>query len=445
LLVDGSITSATTVNDGAALGGSGTVGAVTVMSGGTIAPGNSAGLLSTTDASLRGGANYVLDLGNDGVGAAGSEWDSLAVAGTLDISTLTAANPLNIRLRSLSGGQPGEIDWWNPGVDHTWSNVITTAGLNGVFDNRLFRLDATNFAGRIHGTFSIAQNDANFDLVYNAAEIPSGVLVSNLEEPLRFATPVGNNPNPADPPEGPGAPWYWGAQRFTNDGLPHMLASITAKVGGASTEPAPVVVAELHADSGGAIGELLTTLTAPDLSGAIGDHEFLPTSEVMLHPGASYWVVLGAETPGDGTYFWQYANSNFAAGTGVLDNYADSTESGASWIYRSTDFPYFLQGNVVEAAPPVADFNGDGAIDGEDLVAWQDGFGVIDGLENPAEPTDGDADGDLDVDGADFLAWQRQLDVGAVLPMSAVIPEPASFCLVATWACSLPWLSRGRR
>jgi hypothetical protein len=166
----------------------------------------------------------------------------------------------------------------------------------------------------------------------------------------------------------------------------------------------------------------------------VNDREFLPAAPVSLAPGERYWFVLGSEAPGDGTFFWQYANSNFAAGTGVLGNYADTAESGANWIYRSTDFPYFMQVNVTGLAPPVADFDNDGVVDGEDLAAWQEGFGEFDGVGNPAAPADGDANGDFVVDGADFLAWQQQLGNVNMFAMNsasaAAVPEPLTLMLI---------------
>ncbi|MBL9161454.1 MAG: hypothetical protein JNL18_01800 [Planctomycetaceae bacterium] len=62
-----------------------------------------------------------------------------------------------------------------------------------------------------------------------------------------------------------------------------------------------------------------------------------------------------------------------------------------------------------------ADFNGDGNVDGNDLAAWQNGFGG---------PGAGDADGDGQVDGNDFLIWQRQFNVDGGAGPPASVPEP---------------------
>jgi rhamnogalacturonan endolyase len=64
-----------------------------------------------------------------------------------------------------------------------------------------------------------------------------------------------------------------------------------------------------------------------------------------------------------------------------------------------------------QASPSlIGDFNGDGAVDGEDLAVWGQTYGQT--LDHGTLP--GDADGDDRVDGADFLVWQRnQSPIGA--------------------------------
>jgi formylglycine-generating enzyme len=89
-----------------------------------------------------------------------------------------------------------------------------------------------------------------------------------------------------------------------------------------------------------------------------------------------------------------------------------------------------------------ADFNGDGVVDGDDLVRWKDNFGLTTG----ATKSTGDANGDGVVDGRDFLAWQRQLGSGVVAPAvgaSAAVPEPAGLgLLLAALLASLPFLRK---
>ncbi|QDT73299.1 beta strand repeat-containing protein [Lacipirellula limnantheis] len=430
LLVDGSVTGATQVNAGGTLGGSGVVGTVDVQSGGAVAPGSSVGTLTTGDMILRGGGMYALELGSEGVGVAGTDWDSLAVNGTLDFSSLSPANRCTLSLKTLgASGAAGSLTTWQSDVDHTWSNIMTaSAGYGRDFDESHFAIDVSGFQNPVQGKFHLLDNGGGIDLFYDAYEVAEGVLLTNLDEPVRGATPIGNNPNPLDPPEGPGAPWYWGAQQFINDGATHTLTAIKARVGGGSTAPAPQVVAELRADDGGTIGALLTTFTAPDMTGDLEVREFVPDSLVTLDPSAKYWFTLGSANPGEGTFFWQYANSNVWGGAGAFANYADSAESGSPWTYRGVDFPYFLEVDVATAS---GDFNGDNQVDGEDLAAWAMGFGQFDGVGAPAGLADGDANGDLIVDGGDFLVWQQQLGGGLqAIAANAPVPEPATSLLL---------------
>jgi autotransporter-associated beta strand protein len=86
LVVNGTISgSTTTVNNGGTLAGTGTTGAVNVLSGGTIAPGNSPGLLTTGALSLNSGGTLSMEINGT------SAYDQLAVNGTVTLGdgTLT--------------------------------------------------------------------------------------------------------------------------------------------------------------------------------------------------------------------------------------------------------------------------------------------------------------------------------------------------------------------
>jgi hypothetical protein len=63
-----------------------------------------------------------------------------------------------------------------------------------------------------------------------------------------------------------------------------------------------------------------------------------------------------------------------------------------------------------------ADFNEDDVVDGADLAAWREAFGVTSGA---------DADDDGDSDGADFLIWQRQFGQAVGNQAAIAAPEPA--------------------
>jgi hypothetical protein len=179
--------------------------------------------------------------------------------------------------------------------------------------------------------------------------------VSNLSEPLRDASAIGNNPNPVPPPTAPDEPnWYWAAQSFLPDDNSYSLVSLDAIVGDGSTNPPPVVVAELHSDNSGLVGSLITTLTAPDMSGPPSVRTFTPDNPVTLSASTKYWFVLGSQAPGDGTYSWAYAEGNGQVGPGSLGNYNYSTDSGATWSDFGSDNPFYLQVNVTAIPEPAA-------------------------------------------------------------------------------------------
>ena len=92
LVVNGNIStsSITTVKNTGTLGGSGTVGALIAMSGGTVAPGNSPGILSAGNTDLQPGSTLALELGGT---SAGVEYDRLNVTGTT-----TLAGVLNLAI-----------------------------------------------------------------------------------------------------------------------------------------------------------------------------------------------------------------------------------------------------------------------------------------------------------------------------------------------------------
>ena len=106
------------------------------------------------------------------------------------------------------------------------------------------------------------------------------------------------------------------------------------------------------------------------------------------------------------------------------DDYEDVTfdgfsinGQGSSWAWDNIQ----VVGTAV--ASFAGDFDGDGDVDGDDFLSWQNSFPTASG----ATKSGGDADGDGDVDGDDFLIWQNQFpSPGAV----ASTPEPASLVLL---------------
>ena len=117
----GSLDNATvTVDDGATMRGTGTVGDTTLASGGTLAPGNSPGSLTYSNLALQGGASIDFEIANTGGGlyppVAGSDYDTLLVNGLLDLSGLSVGNTLTLNLISLiaDGTAAGDLGDFDP-------------------------------------------------------------------------------------------------------------------------------------------------------------------------------------------------------------------------------------------------------------------------------------------------------------------------------------------
>ncbi len=179
LVVNGSSSdSAHTVGSGGTLGGSGTVGALVVQNGGTIAPGNSPGILNVVgNTTWLNGGNYnwqVLDA--DGV--AGTGWDQLAITGALDLSNLTAGG-FNVNVWSLStfSGTTGNALNFNASLSYSWPIATASGGITG-FDAGDFSIftaanNGTNgFTNPFTGGFSMSVTGNNLNLNYGPTPVP---------------------------------------------------------------------------------------------------------------------------------------------------------------------------------------------------------------------------------------------------------------------------------
>lgn len=97
--------------------------------------------------------------------------------------------------------------------------------------------------------------------------------------------------------------------------------------------------------------------------------------------------------------------------------------------------PWWLRGSFA-----AADFNANGAVDGDDLAQWRSAFGGAGGR------SEGDANVDGVVDGADFLVWQRQLGGWpAAAGAAAAVPEPAAAMLLSIGGCMACGVARADR
>jgi hypothetical protein len=165
--------------------------------------------------------------------------------------------------------------------------------------------------------------------------------------------------------------------------------------------------------------EVFTTVTPP------------PTDP----PAASTAVVLAP-----GSYALIFGSGQFdAVGMGGMVNHADQLDippttasSFIMWrqilpnVFQWTNGPVDKVRLIVRGAGRLGptDFNADAVVDGDDLPLWKTGFGAT----QNATVSMGDADGDGDVDGADLLAWQQTAIVQAEATGAVIsTPEPSAW------------------
>ncbi len=174
LVVDGSIadSSLTTIGASGKLAGSGTVGAVAILDGGTISPGNSPGILNTGSETWNGGGSYVWEL-NSATGDAGTNWDLLNITGTLALDGLDAGNPFTIIVTSLDAADhAGVAENFDPAQSYTWTLVTASSGITG-FGVGNFAIDTSGFANAPNSTrFSLSTDGNHLVLSYSAVPEP---------------------------------------------------------------------------------------------------------------------------------------------------------------------------------------------------------------------------------------------------------------------------------
>jgi autotransporter-associated beta strand protein len=139
LVVNGSIAASalTVVRDGASIGGSGSVGAMTLSSGGQLAPGNSPGLLTSGDLTLDPGSIFSWEIDPTATQTRGTGYDAMNVTGTLSGSGAI----FRIVVDDYSDS------FW--GVDHSWTDIFTDGS------------EAISWTGFFEGGFQYYDSNGN--------------------------------------------------------------------------------------------------------------------------------------------------------------------------------------------------------------------------------------------------------------------------------------------
>jgi hypothetical protein len=130
------------------------------------------------------------------------------------------------------------------------------------------------------------------------------------------------------------------------------------------------------------------------------------------------WVYLATRTAVSG----QFSGTGTAVGLDVLNQ----------GVLNSDAVNYLGQ------APANADFNGDGAVDGADFLAWQVGVGSTGGGQAA-----GDANSDGAVDGADLAVWTSQFPQSSSDAVAAAAASSSSAALSSAAVMSSEESSQG--
>ena len=179
LAVNGSVTSAVSVQNGGIVGGSGTVGSLTARQGGTVAPGNSIGTLNVAgNVSFEPGSRYAVEVGPNG------QSDRIQSSGSATIGggevAVTLENSANLlaqsEVRSLLGQK--------------YTILSAQQGVSGQFDavalNYLFL--GTGLSYQPTGvTLSVGRNGTSFASV---AQTPNERAVAAAADALAAGNPV---------------------------------------------------------------------------------------------------------------------------------------------------------------------------------------------------------------------------------------------------------------
>jgi autotransporter-associated beta strand protein len=185
--------SAITINSGGNLTGTGTVGVVTLNTGGMIGAGtgtSTVGKLTGTSLTVGAGTGYAFTIGNISggtVGTAGTDYDQLTTTGAITFNN-TVANPFTVYLN----GTPTN---WSSSGSYTW-NILSGASLSG-FSSGNFIADTSAFGASLASgaSFTFGTSGGNLTLTYGSVGTPvwaggTGVWSGNFTPSLSNNLPI---------------------------------------------------------------------------------------------------------------------------------------------------------------------------------------------------------------------------------------------------------------
>jgi hypothetical protein len=212
----------------------------------------------------------------------------------------------------------------------------------------------------------------------------------------------------------------WIAAAFTTDASePYRLASVTLLL--ARTSPGTAAL-DLDSDRGLEPGSLVAALTPPSSYAATPTATTFTAPDLSLDAGATYWVVLRAQS---GTFEWAWTADNTGGGAGFTPAWDLSEDAGAAW-YACDVYPVQLQVTVNATGTTRKPFHR-GDPDDSGAIDLSDGITIFNYLFlgnqtslGCRESADANNDGTIDIsDGIVLLNW---LFLGGAEPAAPGLP-----------------------
>ena len=185
-----------TVESGATLKGTGSIGTLTVQSGAVLAPGNSPGLIVAEDLVLQGGSmTFEVASLTDPFGlpfpTPGSDHDSVTVTDLLDLSGLSTSSRFLLNLVSLAGDGVtlGAPQGWDPAINFELTlftyGRLDLGGQSNITD--LFTINTTGFLD----ADGVQVDAVHFSVVNNEAANQVLLVYSTIPEPSTYGMMLG--------------------------------------------------------------------------------------------------------------------------------------------------------------------------------------------------------------------------------------------------------------